>query len=157
MEFNLIEDVNEAKSEAIIIKSDAGEAIISNLTSKKLSFSSIDLSDANSKKIAYKAAMKPDKDVIDCINMDITLKDIYCEAITITDENTGELITLPHIVLIDIDGVTYQCVSKGIYNSVKSLINFFGTPTWVEGINVTIKQVKLKKDNKQMLVLELKD
>lgn len=93
------------------------------------------------KKRLFKAMNNPEKRLADCINMTIKVQDIYSEIVVIVDQNTGEMIKAPRIVLIDADGVGYQCVSKGIFSALKKLIAIFGAPTWEGGLPLTVKQI----------------
>jgi hypothetical protein len=81
------------------------------------------------------------------------VKDVYVEVIDLTDEDTGESVQAPRIVLIDTEGKTYQAVSKGIFGSLAGLFKVFGEPTWEEGLPLTVKQISLGKN--QMLKLEV--
>lgn len=105
------------------------------------------------KKKLYKVMTNPDHKLADFINKTISVKDIFSENCQLTDGKTGEVKTMPRIVLIDKDGVSYQCVSYGIYNSIKKLIQIYGLPTWEEPINLLVKQIKA--GDKNILSLEI--
>lgn len=79
----------------------------------------------------YNAMTNPEKRVSEMVNKKIPLKDVYVEIVQMTNKETGEVQPAPRIVLIDEKGTTYSCMSLGIFNSLKSLFNVFGTPdTW---------------------------
>ena len=59
----------------------------------------------------------------------------------------------PRIVLIDDKGESYQCVSNGVWGSLKKMFAVYGAPTYEEPINVVVKQVKVKRGT--MLTLEV--
>lgn len=105
------------------------------------------------KKKLYKVMTNPDHKLADFINKTISVTDIFSENCQLTDGKTGEVKTMPRIVLIDKDGVSYQCVSYGIYNSIKKLIQIYGLPTWEEPINLLVKQIKA--GDKNILSLEI--
>ena len=105
------------------------------------------------KKLVYNASNNPKHKIDDYINKEIALQDIFVEIIELANEKTGELEQAPRIVLIDDQGESYQCVSNGIFGSLKKLITVFGEPTWVEPIHVIVKQVKVKRGT--MLTLEV--
>ena len=118
----------------------------------------------------YNALNNPDENVADNINMKIELVDVLLEQIEmVNDEDdgievvseTGEIVeeepettVAVRTVLIDKDGKSYQAVSKGVYNSIKQIINIFGEPsTWEDPLTVEVKQVKVKRGS--MLTLNI--
>ena len=117
------------------------------------SFCSLKQGTMKEKAAFYNATSNPDHKVGDFINKVIRVKDIYVEAIELDDEETGESVSAPRIVLIDTDGKTYQAVSRGVFNSLVRLINTFGQPTWEEGLPLLVRQISLGKN--QMLTLEI--
>lgn len=141
----------------------ADEVVINDLASrtydiKELSqpesnaFCSIKEDSLEAKKLVYNASNNPTHKIDDYINKEIALKDVFVEIIELANENTGELEQAPRIVLIDDKGESYQCVSTGIFGSLKKLMAVFGEPTWEEPIHVVVKQVKVKRGT--MLTLE---
>lgn len=142
----------------------ADEAVINDLVPrtydiKELSqpesnaFCSIKEDSLEAKKLVYNASNNPTHKIDDYINKEIALKDVFVEIIELANENTGELEQAPRIVLIDDKGESYQCVSNGIFGSLKKLMAIFGEPTWEDPINVVVKQVKVKRGT--MLTLEV--
>ena len=117
------------------------------------SYSSLKSGTAKEKAELFNAMSNPEHKVADYINKTIMVKDVYVEVIDLTDEDTGESVQAPRIVLIDTDGKTYQAVSKGIFGSLAGLFKVFGEPTWEEGLPLTVKQISLGKN--QMLKLEV--
>lgn len=107
------------------------------------------------KAVLFKAMNNPEKRLADCINMTINVKDIYVETVTIVDQNSGEIIPVPRIVLIDVEGIGYQCVSKGVFGALKKLISLFGEPTWDEGISITVRSVKTRNGNNSVLTFDI--
>lgn len=116
-------------------------------------FCSIKEDSLEAKKLVYNASNNPMHKIDDYINKGIALKDVFVEIIELANENTGELEQAPRIVLIDDKGESYQCVSNGIFGSLKKLMAIFGEPTWEEPIHVVVKQVKVKRGT--MLTLEV--
>lgn len=103
----------------------------------------------------YNASTNPTHKLADCINQTINISDVYIEFVDVLkDENTGELENVPRIILIEQDGTSYQCVSKGIFNSVKQLIAAFGSPTWEPALTLTVKQQRVGRGNMLTLAAE---
>ena len=115
---------------------------------------SMNAEDPESKKVLYRAMQAADKQVGDCINETIELKDVYIAKTDIVDKETGEVGRVHYVVLISADGTSYGCVSKGIYNSLQHLMAVFGEPTWEEPLKVTIKQRTINNGHK-MTYLDL--
>lgn len=108
---------------------------------------------ADAKKLIYNASNNPTHKIDDYINKTIMLKDVFVEIIELVNDTTGEMEQAPRIVLIDEKGESFQCVSNGVFGSLKKLIAIFGEPTYVEPIPVVVKQVKVKRGT--MLTLEV--
>lgn len=121
--------------------------------SSSQAFCSMRTGTAKEKAALYNATSNPNHKVGDYINKTIRVKDIYVEAIELEDDESGDTITAPRIVLVDVDGDSYQAVSKGVFNSLIRLINTFGQPTWEEGLPLIVRQISLGKN--QMLTLEI--
>ena len=118
-----------------------------------LSYSSLKSGTAREKAALYNAMSNPDHKVGDYINQRIVVKDVYVETVELTDDETGDVVVAPRIVLIDMDGSSYQAVSKGIFGALQRLIQVFGEPTWEDGIPVIVRQVSLGKN--QMLTFDV--
>ena len=108
-------------------------------------FCSIQGGTHENKVAVFNASNNPDHKVGDFINKIIMVKDVLAEQIELTDEETGEVETAVRVVLIDVDGKSYQAVSTGIFNALKKAIAIFGAPTWDEGLPCLIKQVSVGK------------
>ena len=112
----------------------------------------------------FNASNNPDHKVGDYINKVIVVKDVLAELIEMpkTDGKNNELHDadgnpimeqVPRVVLIDVDGQSYQAVSWGIFNAIRKAIAIFGAPSWDEGLPVLIKQVSVK--NGSMLTFDV--
>ena len=106
---------------------------------------SVDAVDPETKAIVFNAANNPDHKVKDFVNKQIAVKDIYAETIEIANEETGEIIKVPRIVLIDADGLSFECVSVGMYSAIRKLVAIYGAPTWEPPLKVVIKQKSVGK------------
>lgn len=116
-------------------------------------YCSLNTTDDKGKAQLYKAMNNPEEKLKDHIGETLEVVDVFCEVVDIADENTGEIVKAPRIVLFTKNGKTYGCVSKGIANSVSKLIAVFGEPTW-GGLKLQVKQLSLAA-NKNVLTLEL--
>ena len=126
----------------------------------KPAYCTIDTTTAQGKKTLYNATNRPDHNISEFINKKIRIKDIYVDvnAKLNTDkesDNYGVMEIKPRTVIIDENGESYIAgVSVGIFNSIREIIRIFGDPeTWVEPLEVEVKQVSTKRGN--MLTLEI--
>ena len=118
---------------------------------KLAAFCSVKAETMAEKALVFNAANNPQHKVNDFINKKILLKDVYAETLELCNAETGESEKAPRIVLIDENGEAYECVSVGMFSSLKKLIATFGEPTWEDPIPVVVKQEKVK--NGSMLTL----
>jgi len=117
------------------------------------SFYSLNPTTKEGKVALYNAINNPDKRLADFINMEIEVTDVIVEIVELEQESTGEIVKCPRIILIDKAGVSYQCVSVGVFSGLKKIIKLFGVPTWNEPVRMRVKQVS--KAERKMLSLEL--
>ena len=99
----------------------------------------------------FNAMSSPDERLRNHINEIIKIRDVYCEIVECVNKDTGEKSEAPRVVLIDTEGKSYQCVSTGIFNSLKRLFTVFGMPTWEKGVPCKVKQVS--NGERQILTL----
>lgn len=114
---------------------------------------SVKAEDAASKAIVFNAATNPDYKLKSCINKKIRLKDLYAETIELMNDETGEIVNVPRIVLIDEDGASYECVSVGMFSAIRKLVAVYGEPTWYPPLEVTVKEKAVGKGS--MLTLQM--
>lgn len=128
--------------------------IITRITEVGDSFCTMAANTTADKAVIYNATNTGNK-VKDHINEVLTLSNIYGEIVTVTDKQTGEVFQCPRIVLISPDGTAYSATSKGIFTSVKKILQIFGMPdTWDTPLQVKVKQVSTAPD-RNVLMLEV--
>lgn len=122
---------------------------------KLAAFCSVKAETMAEKALVFNAANNPKHKVNDFINKKIMLKDVYAETLELCNAETGEYEKAPRIVLIDENGEAYECVSVGMFSSLKKLIATFGEPTWEDPIPVVVKQEKVKNGSMLTLTVQL--
>lgn len=132
---------------------DEGFNLTADLSTAQMSFCSMKADTQEAKMKLYNAMNNPDKRLGDCINKTINAKDLYVEIVSCTNEETGEVTPCPRIVIIDDKGVSYQCVSIGIYSAIKKIIQVFGAPTWEKPIKLEV--IQITKGSRKMLTLNV--
>ena len=106
------------------------------------------------KAMLFNGMNNPDAKLSDEVNQVIAVKEIYAEMVDLADEETGEITTVPRVVLFDAEGKSHQAMSIGIFKAVKKLLDVFGEPSqWEEPIKVKIKNQSIKE--RKMLTFEV--
>lgn len=93
----------------------------------------------------YAAMNDPEFKLADFINKKIEITDYLIEIVDIANEETGEVSTVPRVVLIDKDGKSYQATSYGIANSVRNLCLSVGDAPWAPPLKLEVKQKAIKR------------
>lgn len=107
-------------------------------------FCSMVAEDIDSKKSLFNATSNPVK-ISSIIGKTIDLLHFYVEVIQVVSEQTGEIVNVPRVVLIDAMGNGYQGVSIGLYNSLKRIVSMFGMPAeWEAPLTVEVQQIEVK-------------
>lgn len=140
-----------------LIKADLESiGIIGEINEIKQVYCSFEPATIEEKKMLFNAVNSTPEYLKDHVNEVIVINHIYAEQVNIVDENSGEIIAIPRIVIIDNNGIGYGCASFGIFNSIKKLIGIMGAPTPNNPYNVKIKQVNIRnKANYSALTFEL--
>lgn len=110
----------------------------------------------------YNAINVPDYKVSDFINREIMLRDVIIMDVEINRDNSfdrGNFESFEdkrkanRVILIDMNGKSYAATSDGISNSVRTLMNVFGTLHFEDGLKVTVRQVNVKRGSLLTLAL----
>lgn len=126
----------------------------SEFSSGKMSYSSIQPTDTQSRITVYNLTQDKAQRLSDMVGQEIPISDVICQTVTVRNEN-GISTEAPRIILVTPDLQGYACVSNGIYNSIGKLFEIFGMPHWDEPIVVVPKLIKRGKN--QILTLTLKE
>lgn len=109
--------------------------------------------DTKAKKTLFNATSNPAK-ISSMIGKTIDLLHFYVEIIQVVSEQSGEIVNVPRVVLIDKSGNGYQGVSIGLYNAIKRIVSMFGMPeTWDEPLTVEVQQIELKNGRTFNLIM----
>lgn len=131
-----------------------GTNFIVNLKSASTSYCSLNVNTQKEKEHLFNIISSPTDRIANMINEIIELKDIYVETVELSNEETGEIIFAPRIILIDKNGKSFECVSIGIFSALKKLFQIFGEPCiWEKPIKIKIKQIQ--KGTKSILTFSI--
>lgn len=99
--------------------------------------------DRKAKATLFNACSNPAK-LSDNINLPIRMIHFFVEIIQCANKESGGLVNVPRVVIIDEKGKGYQAVSVGIYNAIKRIVSMYGNPaTWDEPLTVICQNVDL--------------
>lgn len=137
---------------------DEDEKYIADLTQeRRVQYCSMIPKNEEDEIILFNAMNSSDKRIADCINQIISIRHIYVEVVTCVNEENGHSQLCPRVVLIDNAGVSYQCVSMGIYSCIKKMLSIKGSPDkWKNPVNVKVEQVTRGSGNNVRKILTLK-
>ena len=93
----------------------------------------------------FAALNNPEFRIANFINKRIKVANVLVEIREILNEDSGEIETVPRVVLISEEGKAYQAVSTGIFNAVKSAFQVFGAAPWEPPLEIEIKQIAVGK------------
>lgn len=114
-----------------------------------MSYTDYNTSDRKAAVDFYNAVSNPTGKLKEHVN---EVLDMAHVSIEVAELKTGEL--APRIIIVTADGNSYQCVSIGVYQSLKRIFALFGTPeTWAEPLK--IKPVLTSTAKGQVLSLQL--
>lgn len=131
-----------------IVTIDDGDRLIVDLTTRSKSYSSMIAETEDEKATLYAAMNSPTGKLMEHIGEIINLQNVYVEAVQCINEDTGDIQQCPRIVLIDANGESYQCVSKGVFGSLKKLFAVYGEPqSWTAPIPLKIRLIPLGTRN----------
>lgn len=127
-------------------------SVAADLTSQSSFYCSFKPESSEDKAKLYNMMNDVDERLGDNVNNILEIKDVFVEPVQLTRED-GTVAVCPRVVLMDVTGKTYGCVSMGVYNALKKLIAVYGEPTWAEGLKVIPKQIQ--KDKRRMLTISV--
>lgn len=78
------------------------------------------------------------------MNEQIVIENVLLQGVSITNVATGEISECVRCVLFDKEGKTYGCVSTGVHESVKKIIQLFGLPPFSPPLIVMPRKQKAK-------------
>lgn len=109
----------------------------------------------------YNIKLSPSHKLKDFINSTIKLKDVYidiCYFNKVDDKGNEYVDKCPRTILIDDIGNSYQAISKGVFNALKSIFTIFGTPdTWEKCLEIKpLLKTRMKNGQPQnVLTIEI--
>lgn len=93
----------------------------------------------------------------DSIGQQIKLSNVYAKPGEFQSDETGEVEHGVITVLIDSDGSTYQCASKGIARCISGIIGVYGAPPWNPPLLVQVNQHALQGARRMFALAILDD
>lgn len=101
-------------------QSEAQELVSNMINTDSLMFTTFDTNDIENVLKVAEVMAQPDHRLRDFVNTELTIQDIIMHPIKQVDQNTGMEVDVPRIIIVDDQGRSFNCVSKGIYNALVS-------------------------------------
>ena len=141
------------KNETSIILHNDNSLLSEIENSSRQAYCSLDLSDTNNKKLLLKISQNADDTIANNLDKEFYLANVFIQRYEKVIEETGEVETKTRTILIDKDNHSYASASRGLYNSIKSLIALMGTPdNWEEPILVKVVEKGIKNGGKTYVI-----
>lgn len=103
----------------------------------------------------FNALKECDFKLNDVVGSKINIKDVFYQEYVKEDKETGDIRTGHRTIIFGDDGKTYVTASNYLYNTLRQIINVFGSPAeWDEPIMVEVVKQSMK-DGKSSLSLKL--
>jgi hypothetical protein len=103
-------------------------------------FSSITTDDFKSKVKVFEA-MSNSESISGHLNKPLSVVDVIIQAVEMPNEQTGELSTVPRVILLTEDGKAYHAMSAPLYRDVTNLLGILGHPsTWPGAVKLSVSQ-----------------
>lgn len=111
-------------------------------------WSSLDDGSIDAKKKAYNATVNQTASIESMIGKTISVVHVVVHPANLENEETGEVVTLLRTILIDSDGNSYGCMSKGLLSDLAKIEAIIGPPPWKEGLQLRPIQVSIGKGHR---------
>ena len=112
----------------------------------------LSLVDRESKVAMYNAITNPTKLMSENVGDVLEVKNFAITPVTLEDDKTHEILTLPRTVILCQDNTSYSATSVGIYNSIKTICSLFEDEFADGELKVKIKQKTTRNGNKTLIL-----
>jgi hypothetical protein len=115
-------------------------------------YTSIQGEDTATKIKVYNAMNDQEAAISDMLGKTLVITDVLAFPVEMTDDETGELINLLRVVLIDKDGKSYGSVARGVASSIQKIIGVVGQAPWNPAIKISPVEKKTRKGFKTLVL-----
>lgn len=109
--------------------------------------------DPQVRKIIYNALNNPTHKIADFINKTINVENVLIENVDLVSQETGQITSVPRVVLISPDGESYVATSKGVFTSIRNAYAAFGPAPWAGGLDFEVRQIATSAGSMLSLVM----
>lgn len=99
--------------------------IIAGLNTGVAYFSTVTGDDIDSRMLVLDALIDP-QPIVENVGKTINLQHFIVQPVELADQNSGEVVTAPRVVLIDADGTGYVGTSVGLLSSLRNILAALG-------------------------------
>lgn len=85
--------------------------------------------DDRASRIATLQAMTDSTPLDEVMGEELELANYVVQPVEMPDEETGELVQVPRIILVTSDGKAYHAISGGIFSALKNISSILGMPS----------------------------
>ena len=82
-----------------------------------------------SSRVATLQAMTDSTPLDDVMDTEFELANYVVQPVEMVDEQTGELVNVPRVILVTKDGTAYHAISSGIFSALKNISSILGMPS----------------------------
>ena len=121
-------------------------SVIESMKSGKATVFSSFKADDFATKMVISSAVSSAEAISDHLGETINLANFIVQPIEMTDENTGELVSVPRVILMDDQNKGYYGISTAILSSLQTMTGILGMPhEWPNPVPVQVTEIKTRK------------
>jgi hypothetical protein len=102
-------------------------------------YTSLDTTDKSKRMLIMKALQDCDAKLTENVNKSIMAVDYFAHDVQLKGKEDGEIIETIRLVVIDQEGLCYECVSQTLLRSLQTVAFVFGPPPWEPPLKLTVK------------------
>jgi hypothetical protein len=91
---------------------------------------SLDVDSADGKRAFLTAQQDCDFRLVECVNQPIHVANYLVHDVELSNRETGELTPAVRLVLVDVNGKSYECVAATLLRSFQRIVYLYGRPPW---------------------------
>lgn len=103
---------------------------------------SLDLTNPQNRVTLLKAMQDCDFRLTEHVNMPFDATDYVAHKVMMTSKESGEVVEVTRLVIVDTQGKTYQCVAETLLQSIQTVAFAYGPPPWANPITLTVRTKK---------------
>ena len=141
----MVEIADTTEIAEIVSSAGTVESAIEAMKSGNKVYSSLKGDDFATRKTVMGAMTNATK-IADVLGKKIVLTDFIIQTVDIADDNTGEMVEAPRVILVDESGKAYDAISTALMGSLRDLVGVLGEPSsWPEPLPIVVKEERSRR------------